>query len=305
VTAASVRGAHRRRGPLPPDAPDDSERDSYAWRSLPYLAAGLVTSAACIIVAQALFEVRNAADEPLVILPFAAYTALYALYHGVSLPANFAGRSFDLEAHVARVAAWSPRCSPSVDIFLPICGEPIELLHNTWEGVFELIHAYPGEARVYILDDGPSEEARLVAPSFGFGYVRRVPVRYHKKAGNLNHAFARTGGEHVVIFDADFRPRPDFLAQTLPYMDDRDVGIVQTPQFFRATPGQTWIERAAGTTLEIFYRSVQVSRDRFGSALCVGSNAVYRREALSRSGGFTMIPYAEDSHTGLDMHFHG
>src|SRR6202000_1283647 len=42
-----------------------------------------------------------------------------------------------------------------------------------------------------------------------------------------------------------------------------------------------------------------------GSALCVGSNAVYRRAALELSGGFTLIPYAEDSHTGLDMRYHG
>src|SRR5262249_60777995 len=41
-------------------------------------------------------------------------------------------------------------------------------------------------------------------------------------------------------------------------------------------------------------------RDRFGSALCVGSNAVYRRRALEPNDGFTLIPYAEDSHTGLD-----
>jgi cellulose synthase (UDP-forming) len=55
----------------------------------------------------------------------------------------------------------------------------------------------------------------------------------------------------------------------------------------------------------VFYRSVQQSRNRFGSALCVGSNAVYRREGLAAAGGFTLIPYAEDSHTGLDMRYHG
>jgi cellulose synthase (UDP-forming) len=65
------------------------------------------------------------------------------------------------------------------------------------------------------------------------------------------------------------------------------------------------VERAAGATLEVFYRAVQVSRDRFGSALCVGSNAVYRRAALRPEGGFTLIPYAEDSHTGLDVRSHG
>ena len=181
-------------------------------------------------------------------------------------------------------AAWRPAAYPAVDIFLPICGEPIEVLRNTWIGVFELIQAYPGLARAYVLDDGPSEEARALAPSFGFAYIRRPNIRQHKKAGNLNHAFGLTSGEHIVIFDADFRPRPDFLAETLPYLDDPAVGIVQTPQFFRVDPRRPgWSARLA-PTLEVFYRAVQVSRDRFGSALCVGSNAVYRRAALEPTG---------------------
>ena len=251
-----------------------------------------------------LFEARNAAAYPLIVAPFALSTILYTFYQVVSLPVNFSGGGFDLDRHEARVVTWNPRRYPSVDIFLPICGEPLKVLSNTWEGVSELLDAYPGKAYAFVLDDADSDEARHLAWSFGFTYARRR-VHKHKKAGNLNYAFRHTRGEHIVIFDADFRPRPDFLAETLPYMDDPDVGIVQTPQFFRSNPAQTWVERAAGVTLEVFYRSVQVSRDRFGSALCVGSNAVYRRSALKSNGGFTVIPYAEDSHTGLDLRYYG
>jgi cellulose synthase (UDP-forming) len=156
-----------------------------------------------------------------------------------------------------------------------------------------------------VLDDGPDDGLAAAAAGFGFSYLRRSDTRQHKKAGNLNYGFARTGGQHIAVFDADFRPRADFLTETLPYLDDPAVGIVQTPQFFRTEREQTWVERAAGPTLEVFYRAVQVSRDRFGSALCVGSNAVYRRDALAPSGGFTLIPYAEDSHTGLDARHNG
>jgi cellulose synthase/poly-beta-1,6-N-acetylglucosamine synthase-like glycosyltransferase len=299
-------GRHRRSCLVLPDAPDDAERDSFAGRSLPYLSSALITSAVCIIVAQVLFEARHMTTLGglLIVAPFAASTLLYAIYQATSLPVNFSGRSFDYAAHRQRVASWRPGRFPSVDILLPICGEPTAVLRNTWAGVFELLHAYEGAGRAYILDDGDSDAARDLAPSFGFTYVRR-PVHDHKKAGNLNHAFRLSAGEHIVIFDADFRPRPDFLAETLPYLDDDSIGIVQTPQYFRSTSGQTWIEQAAGVTLEVFYRAVQVSRDRFGSALCVGSNAVYRRAALAPNGGFTVIPYAEDSHTGLDVRYQG
>jgi cellulose synthase (UDP-forming) len=300
VTATTMPGRHRARGLVLPLPPDDAEKCSYSWRSLPYLTSALAISAAFVVAAQVLFEVDNR-----LAIPFALYTGIYVIYQAVSLPVNFAGGSFDLAAHEARIRAWHPRHWPSVDIFLPVCGEPIQVLRNTWTGVFELLQAYPGEAYAFVLDDAASDETQALAPSFGFVYVRRPNQRQHKKAGNLNYAFERCKGKHIVIFDADFRPRADFLAETLPYMDDPATGIVQTPQFFRVSPQQKWVERAASPMLEVFYRAVQVSRDRFGSALCVGSNAVYRRAALERCGGFTEIPYAEDSHTGLDLRYYG
>jgi cellulose synthase (UDP-forming) len=300
MTATALRaqrGRHRYRGIVVPEPPDDTEKASYAWRSLPFLTCALTLSTVCVIVAQAWFEVRNPVARP-----FLAYTALYLVYQAISLPVNFSGRGFDIVGHTLRVASWAPQRWPTVDIFLPICGEPAEVLRNTWIGVFELLHAYPGLARAFVLDDGPGDaETRQMADAFGFIYLRRPDPGYHKKSGNLCYALRHTGGEHVVIFDADFRPRPDFLAETLPYLDDPGTGLVQTPQFFRVNKNQTWVEQAAGATLEVFYRVVQVSRDRFGSALCVGSNAVYRRAALNAAGGFTQIPYAEDSHTGLDL----
>jgi cellulose synthase (UDP-forming) len=174
------------------------------------LAAALAISALCVIIAQVWFEVRYATVLPVAVAVFGVYTLVYCVYQVVSLPVNFAGRSFHLAAHQSFVDAWHPRRYPSVDIFLPICGEPIEVLRNTWIGVFELVQAYPGDAYIYVLDDGPSDEARMMAPSFGFVYVRRPTLREHKKAGNLNYAFRRTNSEHIVIFDADFRPRADF-----------------------------------------------------------------------------------------------
>jgi cellulose synthase/poly-beta-1,6-N-acetylglucosamine synthase-like glycosyltransferase len=284
-----------------PHSPDDTEKLSYSWRSLPFLTTAIVVSTLCVIGAQVWFELRNAFA-----LPFLLYTFMVVVYQAIAIPVNFAGRGFDLLMHARRVSEWQPEAYPSVDIFLPVCGEPMEVLRNTWAGVFELAQAYPGATQTFVLDDGPDDtEISDIVNSLGFIYVRRPNPGFHKKAGNLAYALGRTSGEHVVIFDADFRPRPDFLAETMPYMEDPAVGIVQTPQYFRSTKGQTWVERAAGATLEVFYRAVQVSRDRFDSALCVGSNAVYRRAALDAAGGFTDIPYAEDSHTGLDMRYAG
>ena len=296
--SAATAAAARLRQPsltLPPP-PSDEEKYSYIHRNLPYLTITLAVSAACLIFSQLRFELHSPATWP-----FLLFTATYICYQAISLPVNFTGRGFDLAAHQARIAAWRPARYPSVDIYLPICGEPIEVLRNTWSAVFELIAAYPGLAQAYVLDDGPSAEARSVSRSFGFCYVRRPDLRSYKKSGNLRYAFSRTAGEHIVILDADFAPRRDFLAETLPYLDDPAVAIVQTPQFFRERATQTWIENSAGAIQEVFYRSIQVARDRFDAAVCVGSSAVYRRAALAPQGGPTLIPYAEDVHTGLDV----
>ena len=76
----------------------------------------------------------------------------------------------------------------------------------------------------------------------------------------MRYAFSRTSGDYMLILDADFCPRSDFLREILPYFLDRTIGIVQTPQYFRYRPEQTWVEQGAGVTQELFYRFQQVGR---------------------------------------------
>lgn len=104
-----------------------------------------------------------------------------------------------------------------------------------------------------------------VTLSFRGADIRRDNRPELKKAGNLRYAFARTSGEVISIFDADFCPRADFLRETLPYLVDPSIGILQTPQFFRRLGRQTWVEQGAGACQEPFYRLVQV-KDRVGSS---------------------------------------
>jgi cellulose synthase (UDP-forming) len=277
--------------------PDDTEKYSYLDRDLAYLATILIIGAACLVISQVRFELH----APFA-WPFMIFTATYVIYQAISLPINFTGRGFNLARHQDLVGSWQPETYPTVDIYLPICGEPIDVLANTWRAVVDLIAAYPGSAQAFVLDDGPSQAAQDLAAQLTFSYLRRPDARAFKKSGNLRHAFARTSGEFVLILDADFAPRSDFLAETLPYFaGDARLAIVQTPQFFRESFAQAWIENAAGAIQEVFYRSIQVARDRFGAAICVGTSAVYRRSALEPQGGPTLIPYAEDVHTGLDV----
>lgn len=294
VRSAHVPSAMTADAPLP-TPPSAAEKTSYVDRHLGYLTLVVLIGYSSIIISQAIMEVRYRAW---VLVPWTLFTIAYLL---VSLVSNFAGRDFDLAAHRARVRAWRPRTYPDVDVFLPICGEPLEVLQNTWWHVSELLRSYPGDAIAFVLDDKDDPGARDLARDFGFVYKVRENRGWMKKAGNLRYAFERTRGDFFVILDADFVPRRDFLAETLPYFDDPSIGIVQTPQFFRPDSRHTWVERAAGPMQEVFYRSMQTSRDSFGAAVCVGSCAVYRRIAIDAAGGPALIAYAEDVHTGLDV----
>ena len=136
---------------------------------------------------------------------------------------NAGNRGFDLEAHRELVASWRPSRYPSLDVFLPVCGEPLAVLHNTWTHVFELIRAYPGTATAYVLDDGADERVRVMAEDFGFTYMVRPDRGWMKKAGNLRYGFGCSSGEFILILDADFAPRADLPAADAPVLRRRPV----------------------------------------------------------------------------------
>ena len=188
--------------------------------------------------------------------------------------------------------------APTIDIYLPVCNEPVEILKNTWNHIKRLNYPAP-KLKVFVLDDGASAQVEGLAGSYGFAYILRTDRPHLKKAGNLRYAYARTDGEFFAVFDADFCPRPDFLQELMPYhLYDTKIAIVQTPQYFRSVKEQTWVEQGAGSVQEFFYRVVQTTRDAWGASICVGSNAVYRRSALAAVGGTAEIAFSEDVHTG-------
>ncbi|MFJ4963255.1 Cellulose synthase catalytic subunit [UDP-forming] [Streptomyces sp. ADI96-02] len=280
--------------PLPPS---DTEKYGYVRRRLPVLVGSSIVGVGCLTVSQ----VGMTLSSPLLWLlaPFLAFTLIYYV---MSLRVNVFTRDFDVDAHRALVAAWQPANPPSVDVFLPVCGEPVEVLRNTWTHVRALADRYPGECRPFVLDDSADPELRAMAEDFGFRYDSRANRGWFKKAGNLHFGFERTSGTYILILDADFAPRPDMLHELLPYLDANErLAVVQSPQYFRVLRTQNWIERGAGAVQELFYRVVQVSRQSLDGAICVGSCAVYRRSALQENGGTTLIEHSEDVHTGFDL----
>jgi cellulose synthase (UDP-forming) len=307
--AAALRAAVPRALPAPdlapdqrvqtplPRPPDRHEMLLYRRRRLWAILLPSLFSFAGLAASQVLFV--RMSPWLWLLAPAFAFTFVYYL---VSLTTNAFTPPFDLDRHRRIVREWRPVRYPSVDVFLPVCGEPEEVLRNAWTHVREMADHYPGRVHVYVLDDSPTPCRQEAALGFGFVYQRRPNRGWFKKAGNLRYAYRRTLSDAILVLDADFAPRHDMLDETMPYLDAfPDVGIVQTPQYFRAHRRQGWLERGAGAVQELFYRSVQVSRQHHDAAICVGSCAVYRRTALDTIDGSTLIEHSEDVHTGFDM----
>jgi cellulose synthase/poly-beta-1,6-N-acetylglucosamine synthase-like glycosyltransferase len=235
------------------------------------------------------------------IVPIAA---VFVIYNVCSFVLNLYYHRFNLSLHTQKVAYFQgKKVKPSVDVFLPICGEELDVLDNTWKYVSQLRYS---NFQVYVLDDSKEEQDahRTLAESYGFSYIERPNKGEMKKAGNLKYGFKHTKGDFIAILDADFAPHPDFLVETLPYAEDPVVGIVQTPQYFESSGRiheDAPIAYGAARAQEPFYRITQVARDRLGAAHCCGTCAIYRREALVSIGGFVQMSHSEDAHTGFAL----
>ena len=198
----------------------------------------------------------------------------------------------------------APRVGHAVDVFITTLNEPAELVRKTILAARNMAYAH----ETWLLDDGNRPEMATLATELGVRYLARSD-RMHAKAGNLNHALARTKGEFIAVFDADHAPHPHFLMRTLGYFRDEAVAFVQTPQDFYNLDSyqhrRDKDERCLWTEQSLFFRVIQRGKDYWNAAFFCGSCAVLRRSALESIGGFAVGTVTEDLHTSLRLHKKG
>lgn len=194
---------------------------------------------------------------------------------------------------------------PTVDVFIPTYNEGCDILRRTLTCATAL--DYPRYA-VHVLDDGRRPEVQALARELGCNYLSR-PDNKGAKAGNLNHALARTTGELVAIFDADHVPVRTFLQATVGFcVEDPQVALVQTPHhFYNPDPFERnlFLEGRSPPEQTFFYHMVQKGNDFWNSAFFCGSCALLRRSALESVGGIAVETVTEDAHTALKLHAGG
>jgi cellulose synthase (UDP-forming) len=187
---------------------------------------------------------------------------------------------------------------PTIDIFITVYGEPLEIILETVRAARDM----KVDHQVWVLDDGDSDEVRDAAAAEGVGYLRRKE-HLHAKAGNINAALRRTHGDFIVIFDADHVPSPDFLVRALPHMQDPGVAFVQTPQAFPSARGL--VAGGAAESQKIFYELVLPGRNFFNAVFCVGTNVIFRRAALEQIDGMYVASNSEDIWTSIELQRRG
>lgn len=215
---------------------------------------------------------------------------------------------------------------PTVDVLVPTYDEEPGLLEVTLIAATQI--RYPSSRlRVYLCDDGGTAEKlsdpdperaahaarraqalRELCDRLGAEYLTR-DRNERAKAGNLNEALRRTGGELLLVLDADHVPTEDILENTVGLLQrDADLFMVQTPHFFiSADP----VEKNLGvfgsmpSENEMFYARIQHGLDFWDSSFFCGSAAVLRRRHLEAIGGLAGDTVTEDAESALALHARG
>ena len=122
---------------------------------------------------------------------------------------------------------------PIVTIQLPVYNE-MYVIERLIDAVAKF--NYPiDKLEIQVLDDSTDETVEIIAKKVKEWQEKGLDIkqvnrteRIGFKAGALDYGMKECKGEYIAIFDADFVPTPDFLIETIPYFQDKKIGVVQT-----------------------------------------------------------------------------
>ena len=188
---------------------------------------------------------------------------------------------------------------PFVTVQLPIYNE-MYVIERLIDAVAEF--DYPKDRyEIHILDDSTDETLDIVAAKVeeykAKGYnIEQVTreVRQGFKAGALRDGMQAAKGEFMAIFDADFVPKPDFLLRTLPFFEDKKVGVVQT-RWEHINQNYSLLTRLQALQLNVHFTVEQVGRMNGEHMLQFnGTAGVWRRKTIEDAGGWEADTLTED-----------
>ncbi|MBD80851.1 MAG: histidine kinase [Crocinitomicaceae bacterium] len=188
---------------------------------------------------------------------------------------------------------------PKVTVQLPIYNEKY-VVERLIRAVAKL--DYPtDQLEIQVLDDSTDETIDLIndiVQQFRNEGNNIVVVRRENrtgfKAGALAHGLTRCEGKFVAIFDADFIPKSDFLLKTLPYFQDKNIGLVQT-RWEHINKNYNWLTQLQAFGLDAHFSVEQDGRNSQGHFINFnGTAGVWRKETIEDAGGWQSDTLTED-----------
>ncbi len=188
---------------------------------------------------------------------------------------------------------------PQVLIQLPIYNE-----ENSIHYLLDSIDAldYPRDRiKIQILDDSDDDSHRVVStwlssrdPRFETEHIRRSE-RVGFKAGALKYGLSQDSSPFVAIFDADFRPRHDFLKRAIVQFQDREnLGLVQGRWGYLNQNASFWT-RFQAVGMDGHFAIEQPARAWNGFFMNFnGTAGVWRRAAILEAGDWEGDTLTED-----------
>jgi cellulose synthase/poly-beta-1,6-N-acetylglucosamine synthase-like glycosyltransferase len=188
---------------------------------------------------------------------------------------------------------------PRVTIQVPIFNEQyvIERLLNS----LSLLEYPKDRLEIQILDDSTDETSfiaqqiveKMRDEQFNVHYLHRTD-REGFKAGALNAGLEQAQGEFIAIFDADFAPDSQFLLNTLPYFNDKKIGMVQA-RWGYLNQHYSLLTRLQSIFLDAHFIIEHQARNRSGRFFNFnGTAGIWRKECLISAGGWEFETLTED-----------
>ena len=162
---------------------------------------------------------------------------------------------------------------------------------------------YPkNKLQIQVLDDSTDESVEIVARQvahyknlgFDITHVRRENRRGYK-AGALADAMDDVKGDLIAIFDADFTPTSDFLLKSIPFFQNKKVGLVQS-RWTYLNSQKNRLTRLQSIMLDAHFGVEQVAR--YGKGVFFnfnGTAGIWRKETIIDAGGWKADTLTEDT----------
>ncbi len=188
---------------------------------------------------------------------------------------------------------------PRVTVQLPVYNEKY-VIRRLIRSVAAL--DYPRDRlEIQVLDDSDDgtvevaaeEVASLRAEGVDIVHVRR-PNRRGYKAGALDWGMKRAKGEFLLIFDADFVPRPDLLMQVIPYFASDRIGMIQM-RWDHLNADYSLLSRVQSISLDGHFVVEHEARAKNGLFFNFnGTAGIWRKSCIEEAGGWQHDTLTED-----------